>query len=95
MGKIYGGWDWGGRETYRVTSAEFLLCANYGSAALGSVERTLASDHSLASCPGATGLASDFRDGIPVVHDVLVCFVEIEIWYMREDRYQVLFACVL
>ena len=82
MGKDPGGWDRGGRETYRVTSAEFLLCANYSSAALGSVECTLASDHSLASCPGATGLASNFRDGVPVVHDPRIdLLVEIKVMY--------------
>jgi hypothetical protein len=58
-----------GTETYRVSSTELLLCADDGSASLCGVESRLASDDRLSRCSAPAGLGSNFRDGIPVIHD--------------------------
>jgi hypothetical protein len=57
-----------GRRTYRVSSAELLLCADDGSASLGGVECGFASDDCLPCCSAPAGLGSNFRDGVPVIH---------------------------
>lgn len=61
------------KYTYRVTSAKFLLGANDGSASLSCVQRTLASNNSLACSPSApTGLASNLGNGLPVFRHCIV-----------------------
>jgi hypothetical protein len=56
-------------ETYRVSSTELLLCADDGSASLCGVESRFASDNRLSRCSAPAGLGSNFRDGVPVIHD--------------------------
>jgi hypothetical protein len=58
-----------GTETYRVSSTELLLCADDGSASLCGVESRFASDDRLSRCSAPAGLSSNFRDGVPVIHD--------------------------
>ena len=61
--------NWGKeRGTYRVASAKLLLCSDDRSASLGGVERGFASDDRLSCCSAPAGLASNFRDGVPVIH---------------------------
>jgi hypothetical protein len=60
------------RRAYGITSTELLLRSDDSSTALSSVESALALDRGLACCAASTGLASNFRDSIPVVHDLLL-----------------------
>ena len=55
-------------RTYRVTSAEFLLSSNNGSASLSSVQSRFAAHDGLLGGSAAAGLASNLRDGVPVIH---------------------------
>jgi hypothetical protein len=57
-------------KTYRVPSAVFLLRADDSAASLGGVERTLAAHDGLTSDSAPAGLASNFRDAVPVIHGV-------------------------
>lgn len=57
-----------GEGTYGVARSVLLLRAEDGTAALGLVECALASDDCLALCAATASLASNLRDGIPVVH---------------------------
>ena len=67
----------GSEGTYRIASAELLLCADDGSASLGCVERGFASDNRLFRSAAPAGLAADFRDGVPVIHCVCgICLKE-------------------
>ena len=56
--------------TYCVSTGVFLLCGDYCSASLGSVEGTFTADNCLTLRGTAFGLAADFGDGIPVVRHV-------------------------
>lgn len=57
-------------KTYRVPSTVFLLRADDSAASLGGVERALAAHDRLTSDSAAAGLASNFRDAVPVIHGV-------------------------
>lgn len=53
--------------THGVAGGEFLLGADDGSATLGLVEGSLASDYGLALRGASAGLAPDLGNGVPVV----------------------------
>lgn len=57
-----------GWETYRVTGSKFLLCCEYGSAALGGVECGFAFYYCFSLCASPASSGSNLRDGIPVIH---------------------------
>ena len=66
---LRGGWGEGAKEAYGVAGGEFLFCGYDLAGSLSSIQSGIATDHGFSLGGAAFGLASDFGNGVPIVHD--------------------------